>query len=74
MSNREICNAMLDRLNEEQLAGIIAVIQNAIDEMEEAEDDAFCEKMLQNYLALPEEEKGGGITIEEFAKELGIDL
>ncbi len=74
MSNREICNAMLDKLSEEQLVGIIAAIQNAIDELEEAEDDAFCEKLYQDYLNDPDPEKDECITLEEYAKQLGIEL
>ncbi len=74
MSNREKCNLMLDGLTEEQLVKIIELLQDAIDEMEEAEDDAYCEQLYQDYLNDPDPEKDDFITLEEYAKELGIEL
>ncbi len=74
MSNREKCNLLLDSFTEEQLVRIIALLQDAMDELDEIEDDAFCEKLYQEYLQKPDSEKGDGTPIEEFAKELGIEL
>ncbi len=73
MSNREKCIGLLDGLTEEQLLRIIAVIQDAIDEMEEAEDDAFCERLYQEYLNDPDPEKDVLYTLEECKKEWGLD-
>lgn len=48
-----------------------AYILNAI---EEYEDDAFCQKLYQDYLDDPDREKTDAVNIEDFAAELGINL
>ena len=41
---------------------------------EEAEDDAFCQKMLDDYRSDADPHKHDSVTLDEFAKELGINL
>lgn len=65
MSTREKCNYLLGTLTEEQLVGILSIL-------EEAADDAYCEKLYQEYEASPD--KGEYITQEELCRELGISL
>lgn len=72
MSNREKCISILDGFSEVQLLSVATILENIKHCMEEAEDDAFCEGLYQSYLADPD--KGDAIPIEEFAKELGIEL
>ena len=72
MSAREKCIAILDTLDDAQLvnaAAMLAVLRKTIDDLE---DEAFCEKMLQDYENDPD--KGDPMPIEDFARELGIVL
>ena len=38
------------------------------------EDDAFCQKMLDDYRSDADPHKHDSVTLDEFAKELGINL
>ena len=72
MSSREKCIAILDTFDETQLvnaAAMLAVMRKTIDDLE---DEAFCEKMVRDYENDPD--KGDPMPIEEFAKQLGIEL
>ena len=72
MSPREKCNLILDTFDEAQLvnaAALLAVMRKTIDDLE---DEAFCEKMMQDYENDPG--KGDPMTIEDFAEQLGIVL
>lgn len=69
MSNREKCNAILDTFSEAQLVNVAAMLQVMKDDME---DEAFCEKMVQDYENDPD--KGDPMPIEDFARQLGIQL
>ena len=72
MSAREQCNAILDTFDDAQLvnaAAMLAVLRKTIDDLE---DEAFCEKMLQDYEK--DSDKGDPMPIEDFARELGIVL
>ncbi len=70
MSTKEICIALLDTFTEAQLANAAAMLQAMKQDIDD--DDAFCEQMYQNYLNDPD--KGDPVPIEDFAKELGIQL
>ena len=72
MSNREKCIAILDSFSEVQLANIATMLQAARDAVSEAEDDAFCEQLYQQYQADPD--KGETVTEAELCRELGIAL
>lgn len=69
MSNREKCNAILDTFSEAQLVNVAAMLQVMKDDIE---DEAFCEKMVQDYENDPD--KGDPMPIEDFARQLGIQL
>ncbi|MBR1496112.1 MAG: hypothetical protein IJ617_00615 [Oscillospiraceae bacterium] len=72
MSAREKCNLILDTFDEAQLvnaAALLAVMRKTIDDLE---DEAFCEKMMQDYENDPG--KGDPMPIEDFAEQLGIVL
>ena len=72
MSSREKCNAILDTFTETQLVNAAAMLQAMRQTIDDLEDEAFCEQMYQNYLNSPD--KGDPVPIEDFAKELGIQL
>ncbi len=72
MSTREKCIALLDTFNESQLVNAAAMLQAMRQTIDDLEDEAFCEQMYKNYLNDPD--KGNPVPIEDFAKELGIQL
>lgn len=72
MSSREKCNAILDTFTETQLVNAAAMLQAMRQTIDDLEDEAFCEQIYQNYLNDPD--KGDPVPIEDFAKELGIQL
>lgn len=72
MSNREKCIAILDSFNEHQLANIANMLQAALDAVSEATDDAFCNKLADDYQTDPD--KGHFISLAEAAKILGVEL
>jgi hypothetical protein len=74
MSNREKCIAILDGLTDTQLESIAAILQAAKDAIIEAEDNAFCAKLYQDYLNDPDPRKHDTVAIEDLAKELGVTL
>lgn len=67
MSTKELAYSILDSLSEEQLKAFILLFS-------EKADDAICEKMLNDYFADDDPEKHDSISLEDYAKELGIDL
>ncbi|EDS11187.1 hypothetical protein [Anaerotruncus colihominis] len=72
MSNKEKCIAILNEMAEEQLANIATILEAAKRAIDEAADDAFCESLYKQYEADPD--KGEAISIEEAARQLGVDL
>lgn len=72
MSTRETCEAILDTFTDAQLVNVVAMLQAMRRTIDDLEDEAFCEKMAQDYDNDPE--KGDPMPLENFAKELGITL
>ncbi len=72
MSDREMVSSLLDELPEYKLDMVMAYIQGLLDD--EAEDDAFCEKLYQEYQNDPDIHKSDSVTIEELASRLGVRL
>lgn len=75
MSTKEKIYHMIDGFSEEQLVQVFAML-NSVKKMldEEAEDDTFCQGLLENYRNDPDPRKHDSIPLDEFAKELGINL
>ena len=71
MSNREMCAQLLNAVPEYKIGYVLAYLQGLT--ADEAEDDAFCEGMYQNYLNDPDPEKDKRYTLEACKKEWGID-
>lgn len=71
MSTKEMTVSMLNNCNisEDAWKNILSYIQYVIDE---AEDDAFCEKMYQDYLNDPDPHKHDSVTLEEAMEMCGI--
>lgn len=72
MSNRERCIAILDSLDESQLANIANILQAAVDAINEASDDAFCHKLYKDYQNDPDKEQF--ISLEQAARMLEVNL
>ena len=69
MSERERAVQMVNDIPEYKLGYVLAYLQGLM--ADEAEDDAFCERLYQDYLNDPD--KGDFISIEEAAKMCTMD-
>jgi len=74
MSNREKCLNIINALSEEQLEGIAKFLLSAKLIVDDAEDDAFCLKLLEDYENSTDPEKDDFVELHEFAESLGISL
>ncbi len=70
MSNKELCLKLMESLPESKLGYVLAYIQGLL--ADEADDAAFCETLYQQYEADPD--KGQPVSLEEAAKQLGVEL
>ena len=72
MTNRDECITLLDNFGEEQLSSVAAMLKSMKDmfdrALEEARDEAFCQKLYQSYLDDPDPEKDDAMSIEDFAE------
>ena len=68
MNAREKIRQLLEAVPERKLGYVIAYLQGLI--ADEEADDAFCEKLYQDYLN--SDDKGGEIPFEEVARRCGI--
>ena len=71
MSNRERIIALLDNVPEYKMGYILAYVQGIT--ADEEADDAFCERMWENYLNDPDPQKDEGKSLEESKKEWGLE-
>ena len=72
MSAREMCVQLLNAVPDYKIGYVLAYLQGLT--ADEAEDDAFCEKMYQDYLDDPAPEKSETISLEDFAAQEGVQL
>ncbi len=73
MSEREQAKQIIDKLPDYKINNILLFLKGvAFDD--EIEDDLYCEKLYQDYLNDPDPEKDETITIEELARQEGIEL
>lgn len=70
MSNREMCAQLLNAVPEYKIGYVLAYLQGLT--ADEAEDDAFCERMYQNYLNDPDPEKDKRYSLADCKREWGI--
>ena len=74
MSNRELCISLINDIEEDRLVSVAAVLQNIKDIIDESLDDAYCLQLYQSYLDDLDPNKNDGILLEDFARELGVEL
>ena len=72
MSDRERCNIILDSFNDAQLVNTAAMLKAMKQLIDDMEDEVFCEKMVRDYENDPD--KGDPMPIEDFARQLGVQL
>lgn len=70
MSEKERAALLLELVPSYKMGYVIAYLQGLV--ADEAEDEAFCEKMYQDYLNDPD--RGEFVSFEEALKECGISL
>ena len=68
MSEKQRAVALLDSIPEYKMAYVIGYLQGLI--ADEAEDDAFCLKLYQDYLDDPEH--GNFVSFADALKECGV--
>ena len=68
MSNRELCVKLLENVPDYKIGYVLAYIQGLT--ADEDADDAFCEKLVDEYENDPE--KDVSYTLEDCKKELGL--
>lgn len=71
MSNREKVIALLDSVPDYKMGYVLAYVQGIT--ADEEADDAFCQRMLENYENDPDPDKDQSFTLEACKKEWGID-
>ena len=71
MSTKELVYNLIDKLTESQLQGLVMLLQGYVSsDIEEIEPDEWDLKMIKQA---EEENDGETISLESFAKELGIN-
>ncbi len=68
MSNRELCVKLLENVPDYKIGYVLAYIQGLT--ADEDADDAFCEKLVEEYENDPE--KDVSYTLEDCKKEWGL--
>ena len=70
MSNRERCAELLKKVPEYKIGYLLAYLEGLT--ADEEADDAFCEKLYQDYLNDPDPDKDKTYTLEECRKKWGL--
>ena len=71
MSNRERVIDLLRSVPDYKMGYVLAYVQGIT--ADEEADDAFCQRMVENYENDPDPEKGKGYSLEDRKREWGID-
>lgn len=72
MNDREKIRRLLETVPEYKLGYVIAYLQGL--NAEEEADDAFCEKLYQDYLNSDDPDKDEFVSLEDAARACGVDL
>lgn len=74
MSTREKVYDLIDNFTDAELEQVLTMLTSVKKIIVEASDDAYCEKLLKDYLDDPSDDKHESISLEKMAEELGIEL
>lgn len=72
MSTKEMIYELINGFSDEQLKNVLSMLESLKNIVDEAEDEAYCNKLYDDYKA--DEATSDTVNIEDFAKELGIEL
>lgn len=72
MSNKEQIIKLLDNVPDYKMGYVLAYVQGLT--ADEEADDIFCNKMVEDYYNDTSPDKDDAVSIEDFAKELGVNL
>ncbi len=72
MSNKEQIIKLLDNVPDYKMGYVLAYLQGLT--ADEEADNIFCMKMMEDYNNDTSADKTDGTSIEDFAKELGVNL
>ena len=70
MSNRELCVKLLENVPDYKIGYVLAYIQGIT--ADEEADDAFCERLMENYKNDPDPDKDTSYTLEDCKREWGL--
>lgn len=73
LTNKEKAKEIIDKLPEEKVAYIIPLLLE-VGTDKEIEDDLYCERLYRQYVATRGRDKEEFISLEDAAKELGVEL
>ncbi len=71
MSNREMIARILDELPDDKLGYVLAYLQGMVIS-EEAQDDFFCKRLVEEYLNDTDADKDEVFSLEDCKKEWGL--
>lgn len=75
MSDKELCIQIINEFPEEQLRNVLNILENLKEFFYKTnDDDDFCKQLLNEYENCDDIDKNETMTIQDFSKELGIDL
>lgn len=72
MSNKERALRLIEDLPEYKMGFVVAYLQGL--SADEAEDDAYCESLLEAYQNDPDPHKHDTVMVEQLAADLGVAL
>lgn len=73
MSEREQAKQIIDQLPEYKISNLLLFLRGMLFD-DEIEDDLYCERLVEDYLNDTSPDKHDTITIEELAKQVGVEL
>ena len=74
MSNKEMCIALINDIDEDKLANVAVMLQSVKDMLDESLDDAYCLTLYEDYLNDSDPNKHETTSLRDLAKELQIEL
>ena len=72
MSAKEKIINLINDFSEEQLEELLTMLQSLRRIVDDAEDDAYCQKLYDEYKNNPSD-SSENVSLEDFANELGIN-
>ena len=73
MSEREQAKQIINQLPEYKISNLLLFLRGMQFD-DEIEDDLYCERLVEDYLKDTSPDKHNTITLEELAKQVGVEL